>query len=198
MYRVGIHKYKIKNKFKTSLLFSCVGEKVGTMCTPYPELPILMVCSRPGCELRWIGIRPVFLRTKSPEVMVFVEDSLSHAAIACIWCWGSYWWIFRVILLLVWRVYVSGDFLRVVQPLVRVVEKVRQVQGQTCVDLVLHRCWNFLNFDAPISGGPVRQLYLRGLMCFFYWTSWWGYPIPCRFDGVDVGSKAITPPVDNR
>ena len=63
-----------------------VGEKVGTMCAPYPELPILMVRSRPGCKLRWIDIRPVFLGTKTPEVMVCGEDSLSHAAIACIWC----------------------------------------------------------------------------------------------------------------
>ena len=45
-----------------------------------------MVRSRPGSELWWIGIRPVFLGTKLPEVMVFVEDSLSYAAIACIRC----------------------------------------------------------------------------------------------------------------
>ena len=97
MYRVGIHKYKIKYKLKmfsrklllllkVSRVMIRVGEKVGTICAPYPELPILMVRSRPGCELRWIGIRPVFLRTKSPEVVVFVENSLSHAAIACVWC----------------------------------------------------------------------------------------------------------------
>ena len=72
--------------------------------------------------------------------MVFVESSLSHAAIACGWCWGSYCWVLGVIILLVWRVYVSGDFLSVVQSVVRVVEKIREVQGQTCVDLVLHRC----------------------------------------------------------
>ena len=177
MYRVGIQKYKIKHKLKTfswklllllkvSRVVIRVGKKVGTMCAPYPELPILMVCSRPGCELRWIDIRPVFLRTKSPEVVIFVEDSLSHAAIACVWCWGSCRWDFVFILLFDWRVYISGDFLGVVQPVVRVVEKVRQVQGQTCVDLVLHRCWNFINFDAPMCGGPVRQLYLRGLMSF--------------------------------
>ena len=147
------------------------GRRMWEPCAPYPELPILMVRSRPGCELRWIDIRPVFLRTKTPEVVVFVENSLPHAAIACSWCWGSFCWVLGVVILLVWRVYVSGDFLSVVQSVVRVVKKIRQVQGQTCVDLVLHRCWNFVNFVAPVCGGPVRQLYLRGLMLFFWWTS---------------------------
>ena len=72
--------------------------------------------------------------------MVFVENSLSHAAIACSWCRDSYCWVLGVIFLLIWRVYVSSDFLSVVQSVVRVVEKIREVQGQTCVDLVLHRC----------------------------------------------------------
>ena len=133
-----------------------VGEKVGTMCAPYPELPILMVRSRPGCELRWIDIRPVFLRTKTPEVVVFVENALPHAAIACIWCWVGYCWAFGIIFLLAWRVQVSGDFLSIVQSVVRSLEKIRQVQGQTCVDLALHRSWNFINFVVPVCGGPGR------------------------------------------
>ena len=116
-----------------------VGEKVGTMCAPYPELPILMVRSRPGCELRWIDIRPVFLRTKTPEVMVFVENALPYAAIACIWCRVGYRWAFGIICLLVWRVRVSGDSFSIVQSVVSSLEKIRQVQGQTCVDFALHR-----------------------------------------------------------
>ena len=31
-------------------------------------------------------IWPMFLGTKTPEVVVFVENALPHAAIACIWC----------------------------------------------------------------------------------------------------------------
>ena len=69
-----------------SRVMNGVGKKEWEPCATNPGLPILMVRSRPGCELRWIDIRPVFLRTKTPEVVVFVENALPHAAIACIWC----------------------------------------------------------------------------------------------------------------
>ena len=63
----------------------------------------------------WNG--PVFLGMKPPEVVAFVEYPLSHAAIACFGCRGSYWVGFGAFsfLLLFWRVYRSGNSLRVFQ-----------------------------------------------------------------------------------
>ena len=34
--------------------FDWGGQIAGTVCKPYPELPIPWLRSRPGCELRWI------------------------------------------------------------------------------------------------------------------------------------------------
>ena len=69
---------------------------------------------------------------------------------------------------LCWRVYDSSDSLRVFQSGGRLGGDVRQVQGQTSVDHGQCCCWNSVNFDVPICGGPTEQFCGMRLLRFLY------------------------------
>ena len=134
---------------------------------------------------------PVFLGSKPPEVMLFVECSLSDAAIACAsWC-GSWCVGFGAVVLLLcrsfwWRVYGFSDVFRVSQSVVWCGKDVWQVQGQTCIDHV--QCsWNSVNFDVPFCGGPFGQFRGKRELSFLCGTSERGDPFFRHIEWCDVG-----------
>ena len=63
-----------------------VGKKGGNHVRPVLSYQSSRFVRGLAVSFGGFDIWPVFLGTKTPEVVVFVENALPHAAIACIWC----------------------------------------------------------------------------------------------------------------